>query len=353
MSGNHIVIPKMQRKLLKWLGFDANKTYKAKAAPISGKITHCDTRCSACNRKFEQTGKPSDICCPIFMYIGTTPLTRNQLEEVKETDMFGVAVALEAVKIVEEHVKADRMFTCFDVTKELRNRDNKVFHSDVRKFIHGLNGSGSNIFASYIRFTHTFELNSGPMTAELYATLSHDFDEYEPYDVTNDSDDTKADNPDSQPAVSVVVDDGSDGVPAVLAPAIYVAPTKQPAKATSAVNGVSRSVQRRVAIQTAAKPASSSRTNRDARGRLCVPNAMVRKLGLNPGDTAYIHGAGFGVTVNAATAPGNKYIAALRVDKDTNVRITSAALKKAGITSSEPSLVVSCDQAGTGVVITR
>jgi len=350
MSKNHnTLVPQMRLELLKQLGFDANKTYRSTVAPIEGKITACDTRCAACSSAYDKTKNQRDICCPIYLYIGTTPLRTNQLKEVKESDMFGVGLALEAVSVIENFVSEDEMFTTFDVTKELRNRGHTVFHSDVRKFTHGLSGAGSSIFGDFTRNTHTFQLSSGPMTAELYANAAHLVGTYDPYAITNDSDDTKADNPDSQPAVSVVVDDGNDGIPAVLAPAVYVAPTKQTPKPPV----VSRSVQRRLAIQNKAKPATNARTNRDARGRLCVPNAMVRKMGLNPGDVAYIHGAGFGVTVNAATVPGNKYIAALRVDKDTNVRITERALRKAGINRSEPSLVVSCDQAGTSVVITR
>jgi len=308
------------KKLLKLLGFDPNKTYRSKIGieTFQGKVT-CRVKCPTCVRFYNQTGKRKSITCQIYTCIGRILFLPGQIEEVKGTDMFGTTVALEALSIVEKYVATDKMFTCFDVTKELRNRTHKVFHSDVRDFVHGLNSAGSSAFGGYKRFTHTFGLNNGVMTAELYADPNNDLDDYDPYDVLNDSDDTKADNSDASPAPVPVVPD--------VAPAVFIASTR-PAVV------VSKSVQKRLKIQKdSSAPTPSNRTSRDARGRLCIPNAMVRKLGLKSGDMAYVHRVNLGIMVRADLISTDMLVATLKVDKDTNIRVTNAALKKANIGS--------------------
>lgn len=258
-----------------------------------------------------------------------------------------VDTLLSLVKIIEDFVEAEQMFTCWDVTKRLTSQGFKVFHNQVRDFVHGLKVNGSAVLDAWDRNTHTFYLRAAsaggtnPMTAEVYAPSWLDLKDYDPYAVSDSS------TPGIKPGLT------RSPVNRVIIPSTTQKDTGS--TITPGIPAVVKSVQKRIAAQTVAakvnKPAN--RTSRDARGRLCIPNAMVRKMGLHTGDIAYIHKAVFGLTLRATTLPGQKYLTSLKVDKDDNVRITRKALDKAGVSRSTSSMVVSIDSFGTSVIITR
>ena len=341
-----------QASLIKQAGLSSLKTYKCTKAPIEGPIVNVTIRCVFCQGKVNKDINWKSQC-PVFFHLKespTTPLKRDQIKEVivMQTATItppvksGISVAhlLTLISIIEDMViENEQMFTCWDVTKALKAKGFVVPHNQVRDFVHGLNTQGSVIFDAWTRNTHTFNLRSGSMTAEVYAPSWLNLSDYDPYAVSDGS------TPATTPGVV------RNPISGAIQPRNTIVPsTTQRNTGSTVAPVVAKSVQKRVAIQTAAK---GNRTSRDARGRLCVPNAMVRKLGLSAGDIAYIHAAGFGLTVKASNLPGQKYLTSLKVDKDDNVRITRKALDKAGVARSEASLVVSIDTNGTSVVITR
>ena len=129
---------------------------------------------------------------------------------------------------------------------------------------------------------------------------------------------------------------------------------------------------------------SNVKTERDARGRLCIPSYMVRNLGLTKGDTAHVFGTRHQVRglkpprlaysngLLVKTTPHglgrggcppeglgdrgndglvNKYLTSLKVDKDYNIRITRSALDKAGICRNKSSMHINMSNDNKKVII--
>lgn len=252
-----------------------------------------------------------------------------------------VAHLLSLLSIIEGFIDNEQMFTCWDITKALKAKGFVVPHNQVRDFVHGLNANDSVILDAWTRNTHTFTLRAGSMTAEVYAPSWLNVNDYDPYKIRDGS------TPTITPRLPL------NPITGAIQPRNTIIPSTTQKNTGSTITPGIPAVAKRTVQVTVKANLPAKRTVRDARGRLCIPNNFIRKLGLKSGDMAYIHKTGLGISVNAATLPGQKYIAALKVDKADNVRVTRNALEKASVNRFAYSMVISIDSLNTTVVATR
>lgn len=253
------------------------------------------------------------------------------------------ATTLLLTQVLSERIDANDLFTCYDVTRILRDRGCVVDHEDVRKLVHGLHGTDLPPFRSsgYVR-NGAVMLNGIGVRAEVYGPATASPDNYDP----------EALNP-SKPITPTVFKDGEMVVGAVngsgpyawgsdeirkawpfchkdpsywvAAPANVAKPAKTAAKPTKAKT-----------VKTGTKIADKRRmTAPDHRGRVAIHNGFMAKMGLDPGKLAYVskRKGGSGVVV-LQKASKTGHLATYRVDKSGNIRISRNILKKAGLSSA-------------------
>src|SRR5690606_32323267 len=90
-----------------------------------------------------------------------------------------------------------------------------------------------------------------------------------------------------------------------------------------------------VATLPAPAPASASAVllTSDGRGSICIPAAMVRQIGLNYKDTAYVSVSGLSAKLIVSKLDDGNCVS-YTVDHNDNIRITKATLDRAG--ASDP-----------------
>ena len=194
-------------------------------------------------------------------------------------------------EVVQGFIDADEMFSAFDVTKTLRNTHGMtVYHSEVKKAVHGMYDSwavGADhdyLFDGYGRsIVHTSNFS-----VLVYAPAGKNANDYDP------------DNIDPKPA---------------------------PVSATTNVS------QKPATVGT-----GISRCNVDNRGRLLITAALVKGIGLTPGDTAHVSVGTSKLVVSSVTlgtATDRTYV----VDKDNAIRISRRVLRKVGLGNNVNALV--------------
>jgi hypothetical protein len=202
------------------------------------------------------------------------------------------------VEVIEGFVKADEMFSAFDVTSVLRNTHGlTVKHYEVKKVVHGMYDNWSvgadddYLFDGYGR---ALSCLANYNTYVYYPQSKHPND-YDP------------DNLQSAPATAPVV-----------ASTNAIAPTPAPAPAA---------------------PMSGPGCKVDQRGRLLIRSALVKTMGLKPGDTAFVN---VGTSKLVVSAPPSMTPVAMRyiVDKDNAIRISNRILRKVNLGSHQNVLVV-------------
>jgi len=184
--------------------------------------------------------------------------------------------------VVSEFVAADKMFTAWDVTMEVRKRSkDRVQHFEVKKEVHKVFDQGN--MSGYNRTLATLQnVNPQPW---IYHPMSADPTIY----------------------------DGKPVAPAVVS-------------SISSVDDNDNSISDIAADGSAVYKF-------DTTDRLCVPNKLVREIGLKTGDEIEITGSGpiafFVQPKGAVAAPS--VVANYVVDRYDNVRISRATLSKLGI----------------------
>jgi hypothetical protein len=233
---------------------------------------------------------------------------------------FDTATVLLLSQVISERIDNQEMFTCFDITRILRDRGCTVRHQDVRETIHGLSGTDLPPFrnSGYTR-NSMIPVAGYNAHAEVYA---------------HNSDDAYSYDPDA-------LDPGSS------TPATPAAPPVTPA--VPATQGtVSTGVTTGTPVATPKPKASGSKrrgkiddkrrfTSRDSRGRVAIHNGFVKSLGLKPGDLAY-------VSVRARNHPGlvvltkasrTGHLSTYKVDRSGNIRLSAKTLKRGRVDKTQ------------------
>jgi len=291
-------------------------------------------------------------------------------------------VTLETINVLEDLIARKEMFSCYDITKKLRDKGYITVHAKTRELIHGLHAQESIIFATYQRHTHTFMDYMGPVTAEVYADILANVNDYEP-------------NKKSKPQGNAgtvklvqkyplgskweVISDGLKGYTYILK--IFTSgdrggsnsrigkvgltnPMNLPGAFSAGwltfpitvidANNISEAEWEKICggdklerIDVPNAPIApvtmGNRPTRDKRGRLCVPNSYIRGMKLKAGNTVYIHKTINGLELSSDTTPNDKYLTTLKVDKDNNVRISKKILKRADVLSSTQNSLITSD----------
>lgn len=197
---------------------------------------------------------------------------------------------------VNNFVNDNKMFTAFDVTKEVRGQtQDRVYHDEVKKEVHKM--FHNNRVSGYARSLASLP-NANPQPW-LYHPVNVNTSLYQGSPVA----DNAANAPVAQAAVatptptaaiSSVVDDGDDDN-------VY---------------------------------------SLDTTNRLCVPNKLVRQTGLKHGDGAAVYFNGVTrqvhvLALNKAAPSMSSHLTSYVVDKDDNIRITESVLNKAGLSGTD------------------
>lgn len=215
-------------------------------------------------------------------------------------------------QIVDGKVQANEMFTAHDVTLEARNRGHKAYHNEVRDAVHDYYSRGG-MGVAYTR-TNISVPGGQPY---LYHRLVDDPQSYSrtagkpghvipvppPSSVGNTDDDDDDDDD----------DDGNLGtisIPAGLLSTSAPATNGHHAKAANIGKTVGRSV--------------------DARATLSIPAPLIRKAGFQPQQKVYVVATSDGVEITD-DPPQSGIYKRYTVDCNSQVRITQAMLKRAGI----------------------
>lgn len=192
-------------------------------------------------------------------------------------------LSVKTKEVVEGLIESGVMFTAFDVTREMRNQGFWVEHRDVKDLVHSMFERGEMSGTGYARSIVPIPGRSPAFCYHLYT------DDVADYDPSMDHDD------------------------ASVAPSV-----PSSAAATSAP----------------AKPLNGGYCARDYYGRVNIPKALVKALGLVPGKTAWVYLVGdhFEI-VNAATDNRQTYgVAKYIVNCQGNIRLSDGVLDKLSCT---------------------
>jgi len=226
-----------------------------------------------------------------------------------------VEVFLETLSLLSAWVEDGRQFTCFDVTKELRNKGHSVQHESTRRTVHGLHGLELEPFSSsnYVRSTTNFTTSTGLFdTAEVYHS-KFDLGSYDP-DQTDSLGDAPSVN--QNPFLSLAIHQQG---PKFCSPkAALVAPTVFVKHLNVGV---------------------------DNRGRVCVRNDLTEAVGLKPGDMVRVHAFVNKIMLEKETSSSSQVSDnRLKVDRDGNIRVSRYLQKSAGLHYSTFNMTASGDK---------
>ena len=226
-------------------------------------------------------------------------------------------------EVLGDFATAQRLFTAFDVTKECRTRCNTsgnkfyVNHATVRDMVSEFymkelppfqNGS------DYIREDHAFFHNGRGVSAQIYRPIGTDLTDYLPDDIKVNLRNGSAFIPPANPLPNGQLGaiklnkHGSASTVATPPPTAHIAPI-----APTATLGK--------------KPYGT--VTRGSRGRITIPNEMVRALGLKHGDKVGIYTNVTDKSVTVTTRSLNIFYSAhhATIDKDCNIRIGKEAME--------------------------
>jgi hypothetical protein len=205
------------------------------------------------------------------------------------------ALSNDVFDVLKEFANARRLFSAYDVTKEVRQRRNAppfIAHEDVRDLVH----------SAYNTELPPFENGSDYVREDYSHQKGHNLVQFQVY----------------RPIERPLTDYNTVGDFSAPAPKPAAMPTPAP------VIGCS--------------PLIFPAANIDKRGRLCVSNLATRTLAANPGDIVSIWAdspsGGYIVQEgNLVNKLGPELLGYLKVDKDGNVRISRWMVEAMSLTS--------------------
>lgn len=248
------------------------------------------------------------------------------------------------VKLVEtlQTLSGQReMFTCWDVTRLLRADGFDVPHQEIREVIHGLDGLGCFQDALYER-NSMVRLRHYNVDAEVYAPLGADVSQYDPDKLKPRS--TTQQPQISWPNIGTQRVPAPEPEPAEPEPAVTWPNVRQP-RVQSTVFTPDGPEQRTevgpITFHTSREVASTQEplravANADARGRFCIPKALVEDIGLVPGQVVYVARRNHNQPglVILRRPPQTGQIGTYTVDDHCNVRISRRSLLEASVNSN-------------------
>jgi bifunctional DNA-binding transcriptional regulator/antitoxin component of YhaV-PrlF toxin-antitoxin module len=220
-------------------------------------------------------------------------------------------------EIVSDRIALQESFSAYDVTKELREQHIRGYHSQFKEVVHEMFEQGE--MGDYTRELKDF---GGPVMAWEYRPRQQQA--------------TAPNHLQPSPLRS-------------YGPAQTVATPVAPGVAVLGVTGPSGSGPVPTSICGTTVPAvpstddSEREVKVDGRGTVCIPSALVRSAGLEPGDTAYVYCIPDQLIVSPEPwdeDADHKYT----VDKHANIRITRAAQQAAGLQGVRLKIVVDDDE---------
>lgn len=207
------------------------------------------------------------------------------------------------VDTVNAFVQDGQMFTAYDVTKHVRSQTSEnVRHYEVQSAVHAEMATLVST-GGYDRVLHNFTNNGGAtVQAIVYFPIGEDFNQYNP-------DEVKQANSAAPVAVATVPTTAT--VTTVVSPVAPVQPS-----------GLS--------------PAQVHITmTKDKGGRVCIPKTLVQQLGVKPGDEVFLHeSSSQGLLLITKEEWKHPLLGKLRVDRDSNVRVTPFYLRAVKYTGS-------------------
>lgn len=240
--------------------------------------------------------------------------------------------ALEILRVVDTWITDGNQFTCYDVTRQVRDNGFTLDHQDTRTLVHGLHEKQLGPFedSDYDRFTTSFTTKDGRRdTAEVYRS-SVDSDSYDPdwLDEDDDDDDSNVTIVNITPATPQAKGKGACG--------LCGDPSNHRRNATPPVSSAPSSVSSSANnnVQTSAK-----KYRVDNRGRICVRQDLIKSLSLVYTDRIFLHELNGDLILTGGELQQlqneEKYLGTLMVDKNRNVRISRHLQEKAGIKAVE------------------
>lgn len=233
-------------------------------------------------------------------------------------------------QIVSDAVRAlinrKAMFSVYDVTKAARQQTpNRIDHTDVQIHVHDAFANG-DFPQNYTRTLHTFRTSTGQrVQAYVFHPVTEDVNDYDPDSVL-------------QPHVAAMAALGGGIIGNVqqtgTTATFNVGPAQQqPAPKQASSNNWGGVNMGKSPTTQVVQPHVN--VTADTRGRVCLPNALVKAAGFKAGDTAYLHQSSQqGLLVVAPQQWNHPLLATLVVDKDSNIRITPSVLRRNGYNGS-------------------
>lgn len=230
--------------------------------------------------------------------------------------------ALEIIKVVRKWIEDGNQFTCWDVTKQVRDNGFTLDHQDTRTLVHGLHEIGSFAESFYDRHTTSFTTKDGKHdTAEVYRA-STDLNSYDPDWLDEDEDDDNIVVVNIAPAVTKAAVLKACGICGDASNhGKNPAPTPPPAPPAAPLP----------------KPSTNKKYKVDRRGRICVRQDLIKHLALDYTNRIFLHNDNGNLVLSSKVLP-KTLLGSLMVDKNQNVRISRHLQEKAGIKATEFSM---------------
>ncbi len=226
--------------------------------------------------------------------------------------MLDVATETLVFDTVENFTNHGSMFAVYDVTKSVRTQTStRIEHPEVQDVVHNM-FMDMEMPSNYTRTLHTFKTSTGQIVqAWVYHLIGQDVKLYNPDAVL-------------QPHVAAVAQMGGT-----------VSNVQQTGKSGTFTMTPNMQVAVRTAKQVNQPSTVPNNFNKvqvvhtDSRGRLCIPNALVKAAGFHVGDEVFVQSSSQqGLMVLTHVAWNHPQLGKTVVDKDSNIRVTPTMLRK-------------------------
>lgn len=215
-----------------------------------------------------------------------------------------MSVSKLAETVVDEKVQNGEMFTAHDVTLEVRSRGHKVNHEEIRDAVHDYHSRGG-MGVAYIRTV----IQTPKGNPWLYHRSVDDPNSYGNIRTSN-----------QQVTIPTHNNNGSDNNTVISAP-------------VNVLSSVAALFGKKPTPRQNASTLSARKT--DARKTLSIPSPLVRGANFKIAQQVYAVASSDGLDIVAQAPPSGAVYSSYTVDRNSQVRITQATLRRAGIAGTE------------------
>jgi len=204
-------------------------------------------------------------------------------------------VVVEIFNKIDELIATHKMFTCYDITRLIRNDGNAVEHEDVRTIVHGLYATRAGFADVYMRYSAIPLVSHPGVAAEVYGPGN-----CKPYNYD----------------------------PEALNPNRTITLPLQTATVSSPLGPVAI----RKTTQVKSRPEYMT-LSVGRRGRLNIPSRLTKAAHIKPRQTVYVARRANGQDgfVILQKAPKSGWCRPYVVDHHGNLRLSNTLLKKCGV----------------------